>query len=61
MHPELRKGPLFYKKTAPPISLPAYGPVVNNIYTTIYTAKPLIEEICLIAVISNNIEVYAGF
>ena len=28
MHPALRKGPLFYKKTPPAIPFPAYGPVV---------------------------------
>jgi len=27
MHPALRKGPRFYKKT-PPISFPSYGPVI---------------------------------
>jgi len=39
MHPALRKGPLFYKKH-PPISFPAYGPVLSSTFYWHIHLKP---------------------
>jgi len=42
MHPALRKGPLFLQNT-PPISFPAYGPVIVKDIVSYYCIEQLMR------------------